>query len=198
MSDWFVSYCSKIRVFPETFMDKEAIRKRVIFEWFDLGIISPWRVISTISHHMIELYNSAKYDVNMSTPPFNLDSNKLPIEVMLNDKIKQHFVTEDFCFGILLFAKLSGSTYKLSMFGQPLDFDIVNNQYTLNDWDDFRQYKMIINQREFVYFDSEEFIRGFVTGSDLCKFDHRLYWEKFYSLNEYEEYEEIEFDKICD
>jgi hypothetical protein len=223
ISDWFVSFCRKVEVLPENFTNKlrgkaklmhrepviffskkintkdvirEAIREKVIFEWRDLGIISPWRVRSTVSHFMTELYNIAKNNPSIPGPPVNFNSDKLPLEVVLNNKTYQHVVTEEFCFGLLLFAKLSGVDYTLSMFGSQLDFNVLNKQYTTYNWDDLRQYKFVINESEVYYFDNEDFIRGFVTGSNQTNLDHCLYWKHICNLNEHEEYEEMDFDKI--
>jgi hypothetical protein len=224
ISDWFVLFCDKVEVLPNDFTEKlsgqaklmhgqpvfffskkinvkdvirETIREKVIFEWADLGIISPWRVRSTVSDFMIELYNITKKNPNMPAPPINFNFDILPLTVFLNNETYHNQIfTEEFCFGLLLFSKLSGANYTLLMFGQQLDVNMLDNQHTANDWHDFRQYKFVIDEQEIYYFNNKDFIEGFVAGSDWCNLDHCLYRKRLYNFNEYEQYEEIDFNKI--
>lgn len=94
-----------------------------------------------------------------------------------------HELTEIFFGGLLLFSAVSGSSFNISMFGVPFLTDYIlngNNRFVnLNGG----IYRVEIAGSD-IYFNSNEFMQGFITGASWIGVDHHLYWKDLTELDD--------------
>jgi hypothetical protein len=117
------------------------------------SIVLPWDIINIINH---KRWNSI----------FNVTSSLLYINIWLNDEEYTHEVSFELAMGILAFKLNMNYAYDVVLFGSQLESKIVLDRFTHEDLQQFLKYRIWINgTTEYIYFDTAEFMQGFISGS---------------------------------
>ena len=127
--------------------------------WVDYVVV-PWDIAEGITRDN-ELMNVFKI----------VDPRVLPIVVTINGQEFTHNVTMEFAFGLALFMEDSSEKYKMSMFGREFVFLPGMKRVNINQGE---KYQMIVADKKY-YFNTEDFIQGFMTGAMWSGVDHKQY-----------------------
>jgi len=119
-------------------------------------IIYPWDVKEEIRRYeqlLILLHQS--------------DNDKLPVNVVINGVPFEHMMSEEFTYGLLSFSDVTGVQYNVTMYGKTLppigSIKIFTKRLQ-------QSYEANINGHKY-YFDTAEFIQGFMTGASWAGID---------------------------
>lgn len=137
----------------------------------DLGDIfgTPWDVQTAIL---------ADDDLNKM---FAIHDNKLPITAVVNGQVVNHELSEEFVTGLTAFEKTSLGDFDIRVFGQPAllpGYRRYSGYWAQEDGKVYK-YHFTTSDDTVYYFNTPEFIQGFLTGAQWTGVDHRNYWTKF-------------------
>jgi hypothetical protein len=116
-------------------------------------IVLPWDIINS------------NQELNWNLPVFPND-NRLLITVNINNKEYYHMLTYEFAMGLLAFSLYFENAYTLHSYGSILDNSIVDNRLTDRNLQTVSNYRIkLIDQEDYFYTKSGDFIQGFNTGA---------------------------------
>ena len=103
---------------------------------------------------------------------FNLPGeSKLPITVKLNNNVFTHTLSMEFAFGIALFAKIIPGSYQLMMYNYT--FELMPQLKRILERKT-QKYELTIGVEKY-YFNTEDFMQGFMTGAMWAGVDPKQY-----------------------
>ena len=122
--------------------------------------ITPWDIAKTI-----------ETDPELTAVFKNQNSSNLMVDVSVGGNNFVHPLTFEQAYGIVLFSEMVPGAYTISMYGTPLKWDDVSNRFDNNDG---HAYELTSGDGRY-YFDTEDFMQGFMTGAMWTGVDVKQY-----------------------
>ena len=146
-----------------------SVDNDIIFYKSD-NMILPWDIKESMFFHnnLLESFGIVKGD------------NKLPVEIIIDNKSYEHQLTEEFTMGLLLYSLVAQKPIHIKLFGIPLSYDYFlnpqGNRYTKFCSDARRtEYSVVIGGVNYCFI-TPDFMQGIATGASWYNDDHHKYW----------------------
>lgn len=141
-----------------------------IKQQIDGEIITPWDLIEYRNDDLIEI--------------FGMSANKLPIIVVINSKMYEYSLTEEFVLGLLISLNDNNNVTLLFM-GNILMLSLLLSRYIERKNKKYQYEITIINSPNYnIYFNTPELIQGILTGSQWLNIDYHNIVENLTMINE--------------
>jgi hypothetical protein len=189
-------YKSGLEILPEqtTIEEKVKVVMYIVIEYILVEIIQAAGYVTERARDIFIMPWDVKRGI-MNDPELSQtlgigsEINALPIKVITNGQSFTHVVTLEFVGGLLAFShpRVGNRDFHITMFDVPIDIYYlfpkdprkISRFLRSPGFFEFSRYTIDIDGKKF-FFNTKDFMHGFVTGALWANVDHSKYWTNFY------------------